>query len=106
MLAKKWQSWIPIQLRSKCCLPSLPRRFAALATERLLAARPLIAVPAIVLRTVASGFGPPLRNPVADQARFAQLIDRRIVKGAGHDLPAHRPDMMADALLRLPEARN
>ena len=72
-------------------------------TERLLAERPPVTVPAIVLRPAASGFGPPQRNPAGDQARFTQLIDRQIVEGAGHDLPAHRPDAVANAVLRLLE---
>lgn len=70
--------------------------------ERFLATRPAIDVPAIVLRPGATGLGgPPSRDPSADQARFTQLVDRRIVDGAGHDLPAHRPDAVADALIEL-----
>ena len=72
-------------------------------TERMLAQRPPVTVPAIVLRAAESGFGPPARDPSADQARFTQLVDRQIVEGAGHDLPAHRPDAVAAALLRLLE---
>lgn len=75
-------------------------------TESLLAERPPVTVPAIVLRPAESGFGPPAQNPAGDRARFTQLIDRRIVEGAGHDLPAHRPDAVADALLRLLENGN
>lgn len=72
-----------------------------LETERMLAERPPIAVPAIVLRAAASGFGPPSEDPSADRARFRNLRARRIVAGAGHDLPAHRPDSVTDALLEL-----
>ena len=72
-----------------------------LEVERRLATRPVIAVPAIVLRGAASGFGPPSQNPAGDQARFSKLVARRIITGAGHDLPAHRPDAVADALLEL-----
>lgn len=72
-----------------------------LEVERRLATRPVITVPAIVLRGAASGFGPPSQNPAGDQARFSNLVARRIVAGAGHDLPAHRPDAVADALLEL-----
>ena len=75
------------------------RRFQQI--ERDLAASPPITVPAIVLRAGASGFGPPSQNPAADQARFTDLRARRIVGGAGHDLPAHRPDAVVDALLEL-----
>ena len=72
-----------------------------LEVERRLAAQPAIDVPAIVLRPAQSGFGPPPSNPAGDQARFSNLAARRIVGGAGHDLPAHRPDAVADALLEL-----
>ena len=72
-----------------------------LEVERRLAERPLISVPAIVLRAAQSGFGSPSANPAGDQARFSDLRGRRIVEGAGHDLPAHRPDAVANALLEL-----
>ena len=72
-----------------------------LEVERLLAARPQIEIPAIVLRGADSGFGPPSPNPAADQARFTNLVDRRIVAGAGHDLPTQRPDAVVQALLDL-----
>jgi pimeloyl-ACP methyl ester carboxylesterase len=72
-----------------------------LATERELAKRPPVEVPAIVLRAANSGFGPPSQNPAGDQARFPNLVARRIISGAGHDLPAHRPDAVIDALLEL-----
>jgi pimeloyl-ACP methyl ester carboxylesterase len=72
-----------------------------LAVERQLAERPPIQVPAIVLRGAESGFGRPSPNPAGDQARFPALVARRIVDGAGHDLPAHRPDTVSGALLEL-----
>ena len=72
-----------------------------LAVERQLAERPPIRVPAIVLRGADSGFGPPSLDPSGDQARFPGLLARRIVEGAGHDLPAHRPDAVSEALLEL-----
>jgi pimeloyl-ACP methyl ester carboxylesterase len=72
-----------------------------LEIERELAQRPSITVPAIVLRAADSGFGAPSADPVEDEARFSNLIARRIVTGAGHDLPAHRPDAIVDALLEL-----
>jgi len=72
-----------------------------LQIERELAQRPTIDLPAIVLRGADSGFGAPSQNPAGDQARFSNLISRRIVAGAGHDLPAHRPDAVSDALLEL-----
>ncbi|MED6331916.1 MAG: alpha/beta hydrolase, partial [Pseudomonadota bacterium] len=62
---------------------------------------PPIEVPAIVLRGDENGFRAPSRNPAGDQARFTRLVARRIVEGAGHNLPAHRPDAVVDALLEL-----
>ena len=72
-----------------------------LAVERRLAQRPQIQVPAIVLRGAESGFGRPSTDPSGDQRRFPSLVARRIVDGAGHDLPAHRPDAVSAALLEL-----
>ena len=72
-----------------------------LAVERRLAERPPIGVPAIVLRGADSGFGPPSPDPAGDQARFTNLVARRIVERAGHDLAPQRPDAVASALLEL-----
>lgn len=69
--------------------------------EKLLATLPPITVPAIVLRGANSGFGTPSANPAGDQARFTNLVARRIVEGAGHDLPTQRPDAVVTALLEL-----
>jgi pimeloyl-ACP methyl ester carboxylesterase len=70
--------------------------------ERWLAERPTIDVPAIVLRPGATGLG---GRPTGDapglRQQFTKLVAQRIVEGAGHDLPAHRPDAVADALLEL-----
>mgnify|MGYP006155963797 CR=1 FL=1 len=72
-----------------------------LDVERELAERPLVSVPAIVLRGADSGFGRPTSDPSGDQRRFSRLVARRIVERAGHDLPAHRPDTVVAALLEL-----
>ncbi len=72
-----------------------------LEVERQLAQRPQIQVPAIVLRGAESGFGRPSPDPSGDQRRFPALVARRIVEGAGHDLPAQRPDAVSSALLEL-----
>jgi pimeloyl-ACP methyl ester carboxylesterase len=70
--------------------------------EARLAAQPPVDVPAIVLAPGATGLGGrPAENPAGDQRRFTKLVARRIVEGAGHDLPAHRPDAVAQALLEL-----
>ncbi len=72
-----------------------------LEIEAQLATRPVITVPAIVLRAAQSGFGQPSADPSIDQSRFSDLRGRRIVDGAGHDLPAHRPDAVSNALIEL-----
>ena len=70
--------------------------------ERRLAEQPPVTVPAIVLAPGATGLGGrPSPNSAGDQRRFTNLVARRIVEGAGHDLPAHRPDAVAEALLEL-----
>ena len=72
-----------------------------LAVEERLADRPPVPVSAIVLRGLESGFGRPSDDPSGDQERFPSLVARRLVSGAGHDLPAQRPDAVSAALLEL-----
>lgn len=72
-----------------------------LEVERELARGPQIKVPSIVLRGADSGFGAPLQEPTEDEKRFPGLVARRIVQGAGHDLPVQRPDAVVSALLEL-----
>ena len=72
-----------------------------IAVERLLAERRPVQVPAIVLRGADTGFGRPVQDPSADRARFTSLVARRIIDGAGHDLPAQTPDAVSSALLEL-----
>ena len=72
-----------------------------LEVERRLAERPTVDVPAIVLRGLDSGFGRPSADPTGDEGRFARLVTRRLVAGAGHDLPVQRPDEVVNALLEL-----
>ena len=72
-----------------------------LEVARKLAEGPTILVPSIVLRGVDSGFGRPTDEPSGDQAKFSNLVARRNVEGAGHDLPVQRPDAVAAALLDL-----
>ena len=69
--------------------------------ERKLAESPPISVPSIVLRGADSGFGAPAQDPSEDQKRFPGLVARRIVAGAGHDLPVQRPGEVSAALLEL-----
>jgi pimeloyl-ACP methyl ester carboxylesterase len=72
-----------------------------LDVERELAKRPPITVPSIVLRAGDSGLGAPSEDPSEDEAHFTNLVARRIVSGAGHDLPVQRPDAVSAALLEL-----
>jgi pimeloyl-ACP methyl ester carboxylesterase len=73
-----------------------------LDVERRLAARPPVNVPAIVLRPGATGLG---GRPTGDapglRQQFPRLVAQRIVEGAGHALPAHRPDAVVEALLEV-----
>ena len=66
-----------------------------------LAERPPITVPSIVLRGADSGLGAPSQDSSEDERNFTQLVARRIVSGAGHDLPVQRPDAVSAALLEL-----
>ena len=72
-----------------------------LEVELNLAEGPPITVPSIVLRGADSGLGAPSQDPSADERNFTQLVARRIVCGAGHDLPVQRPDAVSAALLEL-----
>jgi pimeloyl-ACP methyl ester carboxylesterase len=73
-----------------------------LEMERRLAEQPPVAVPAIVLASGATGLGGrPSPNAAGDQRRFTNLKARRIVEGAGHDLPAQEPGAVSEALLEL-----
>jgi len=66
-----------------------------------LAKGPPVTVPSIVLRGADSGLGAPSQDPSADERNFTQLVARRIVSGAGHDIPVQRPDAVSAALLEL-----
>ena len=72
-----------------------------LEVERKLAEGPPILVPSIVLRGGDSGLGTPTQDPSEDHERFPGLVARRIVAGAGHDLPVQRPDEVSAALIEL-----
>ena len=72
-----------------------------LEAERQLAEQPRITVPSIVLLAGASGFGRPSDDASREEDRFPGMVARRIVEGAGHDVPTQRPDAVADALIEL-----
>ena len=83
-------------------LVNAPGEQRFLEMERRLAEQPPIDVPAIVLAPGATGLGArPSPDATGDRRRFTKLVARRVVEGAGHDLPAHRPDAVAEALLEL-----
>ena len=69
--------------------------------ELNLAEGPPVTVPSIVLRGADSGLGAPSQDPSADARNVTPLVARRIVSGAGHDLPVQRPDAVSAALLEL-----
>ena len=72
-----------------------------LDVERKLATYPPITPPSIVLRAGDSGLRRPSEDPSEDKAHFTNMVARRIVAGAGHDLPVQRPDAVAEAMLEL-----
>jgi pimeloyl-ACP methyl ester carboxylesterase len=68
--------------------------------EKRLAERPPIAVPTIILHGGDDGFGRQSAEITpADRAVFPQLVDKRIVEGAGHFVPHEKPAAVASALL-------
>jgi pimeloyl-ACP methyl ester carboxylesterase len=71
-----------------------------LDTEQRLAKRPPIVVPTIVVHGGDDAFGRPAPEITpADRAALPQLIDKRIVEGAGHFVPHEKPEAVASALL-------
>jgi pimeloyl-ACP methyl ester carboxylesterase len=74
--------------------------------EKKLAARPPIAVPAILLHGADDGFGSPGPEvTAADRATFPKLVAKRIVAGAGHFLPHEKPEPVAAAVVDVLAAR-
>ena len=72
-----------------------------LELEKVLAKKPVIDVPSIILRGTDSGFGRPSAEFTVDQNQFPQLVDTLLVENAGHDLPRQRPDSVHLALTQL-----
>jgi pimeloyl-ACP methyl ester carboxylesterase len=71
-----------------------------LDTERKLAERPPIPVPAIALHGGDDGFGRPAAEiTAAERATMPRLVAKRIVEGAGHFVPHEKPEEVASALL-------
>ncbi|MGE3510789.1 MAG: alpha/beta hydrolase [Vicinamibacterales bacterium] len=73
-----------------------------LEVERLLARRPRIAAPTVVLYGADDGVaGPPPPNDTFDRRMFENLIDRQIVPRVGHFLPREDPGAVSAALTRV-----
>ena len=70
-------------------------RFAAV--ERVLATRPSITVPSVVLHGADDGVAPVARSE-GQEALFLRSTPRHVVDGAGHFLPRERPDAVVDAV--------
>ena len=72
-----------------------------LEVEKHLSSQPPILVPSIILRGMDSGFGTPEMNLESDRLHFPNLVDSKIISGAGHDLPVQRPMEVSSALIDL-----
>jgi pimeloyl-ACP methyl ester carboxylesterase len=74
------------------------QRFAEI--ERRLATRPPIHVPAMVLYGADDAFGHPSAEITgAERIVLPQIVDKRIVQGAGHFVPHEKPEAFAAAVL-------
>ncbi len=68
--------------------------------EKQLATRPPVTVPTIVLHGGDDGFGvPPAAISAGERATFPNLVDKRIVPGAGHFIPHETPEPVARAII-------
>lgn len=73
-----------------------------LEVERLLASRPRIAAPTVVLYGADDGVaGPPPRDDAFDRRMFERLVERQVVARAGHFLPRENPGAVSAALTRV-----
>jgi pimeloyl-ACP methyl ester carboxylesterase len=71
-----------------------------LETEKQLAARPPVTVPTIVLHGGDDSFGvPSVQVSAGERATFPNLMDKRIVAGAGHFIPHEKPEPVAQAVI-------
>lgn len=72
--------------------------------EARLARQPDVTVPTIVLQGRDDGVDPPATEHL-HRRHFTGSYARRIIEGAGHNLPQEAPEAFADAMLTLAEAR-
>ena len=70
---------------------------AMAAVERRLAAQPAIGVPTVVLHGADDGVSPP-SGSVGAHRHFTGRYERRVIPGAGHNLPQEAPEAMVDAI--------
>jgi pimeloyl-ACP methyl ester carboxylesterase len=68
--------------------------------ETQLAAQPNISVPTFVLQGKDDGVDPPVSEDF-DRRRFTGRYERKIISGAGHNLPQEAPEAFAAATLNL-----
>jgi pimeloyl-ACP methyl ester carboxylesterase len=66
--------------------------------EQRLAGAPMIGVPAIVLHGQDDGVSPPVQSEEHGR-HFSGRYERRVVPGAGHNLPQEAPEAFAQAVL-------
>ncbi len=70
--------------------------------EKTLAGRPPINVPVITLHGADDAFGAPSADiSQAERAVLPQILDKRIVSGAGHFVPHEKPEPVAQAIIDL-----
>jgi pimeloyl-ACP methyl ester carboxylesterase len=69
--------------------------------EQLLAKRPRITVPAIVMYGNTDGVAGAPPPEASDRASFSGLLERRVVEGAGHFLPRESPAEVSSAILQV-----
>jgi len=68
--------------------------------ERRLATRPAIGVPAVVLYGEDDAFGHPSAEiTAAERMVLPQIVDKRIIPGAGHFVPHEKPEAFAAAVV-------
>jgi pimeloyl-ACP methyl ester carboxylesterase len=73
--------------------------------EQVLAKRPPIDVPAMILNGGDDSFGrQPAEISPAERQVFPKLVGKRIVDGAGHFVPHEKPLDVANAILDLMQA--
>ena len=69
--------------------------------ERQLAQRPTIDAPTITLYGADDGIARPAAQAPNERVQFPALVARRVIAGAGHCMPAEKPEAVSSALLEL-----